>query len=311
MKLSVCQGTVPTVLGAIGYLICDGTKLPSDSTGGGNATPILCFHASPRSSDEFREVLPLLAATGRKVIALDAPGYGISENPPHSVSIDEIADAYLGAATSLLQGSSDGDHEATTKFVTVGNLMGCFLGVSLASRYPDRIAACIHSNLYYFPVPPGGGDSSPNEHRKEDGEPIKDSFVLHPDGSHLIELHNKRPWLDPELNFRVVQGEMAYLIKRRERYAKGISIEDLSEYDFSTPARQTRCPTLCIRGEECLSFFDAIGYGGTKQFESGVAHFSNCQVESMAGKTSTLNMINQAPREFADLCVKFLERNGI
>eukprot|EP00547_Thalassionema_nitzschioides_P017047 CAMPEP_0194251530 /NCGR_PEP_ID=MMETSP0158-20130606/25585_1 /TAXON_ID=33649 /ORGANISM="Thalassionema nitzschioides, Strain L26-B" /LENGTH=89 /DNA_ID=CAMNT_0038988687 /DNA_START=71 /DNA_END=337 /DNA_ORIENTATION=+ len=77
---TISRGMVPTSLGGIGYLICNGSSSSSSSL------PIFCFHGSPRSSDEFLEVLPLLAASsgGRMVVALDTPGYGVSENPPQS-----------------------------------------------------------------------------------------------------------------------------------------------------------------------------------------------------------------------------------
>jgi pimeloyl-ACP methyl ester carboxylesterase len=294
MILSVSKGMVKTALGAIGYVISESGK-PA-------LTPILCFHASPRCSDEFLEILPLLAATGRRVVALDVPGYGMSENPPRSCSIDDIADAFLEVADSL----------GIEKFATIGNLMGNFPAVSLASRYPDRVAACIHANLYYYP--PSSVKEKARTHdgtSKGDGTPIPESFELKDDGSHLVELHNKRKWLNPELNFRVVQGEITYLVNRRARYAKGISIEDLSEYDFEPPAKKTACPTLCIGGESALGFFDAIGFGGTQQFEAGCRLFSNCEVASLSGPKSTINMINQAPEDFTALCTDFLEKNNL
>mmetsp|Transcript_7075 Transcript_7075/g.8186 ORF Transcript_7075/g.8186 Transcript_7075/m.8186 type:complete len:184 (+) Transcript_7075:52-603(+) len=126
MLLSVTKrGMVQTALGSIFYLLNDG-KIPSANTDTSNSniagkTPILCFHMSPRSSDEYLEVLPLLAAgtspigddgtttteqdaiSGRVVIAFDIPGYGASENPPRSCTIDEISDVILMAADSILQ----------------------------------------------------------------------------------------------------------------------------------------------------------------------------------------------------------------
>jgi hypothetical protein len=46
-------------LGGVGYLMAQG----GDGTNQQRATPVVCLHASPRSSDEFWEVLlPLLAA---------------------------------------------------------------------------------------------------------------------------------------------------------------------------------------------------------------------------------------------------------
>jgi len=81
---------------------------------GNNKPPILCFHMSPRSSDEFREVLPLLASPnenddGRVVIAFDLPGYGSSDNPTRSCTVDDVADACLQAADSILACGDDND----------------------------------------------------------------------------------------------------------------------------------------------------------------------------------------------------------
>ena len=85
--------------------------------------------------------------------------------------------------------------------------------LSLASRYPDRIKSGILINPWYNPEAKGEEDVS------NDGTPIPDSFVLKDDGSHLVKLHSKRSaWLDNDLNLRVVQSELTYLMNRRQRY---------------------------------------------------------------------------------------------
>jgi pimeloyl-ACP methyl ester carboxylesterase len=284
----VSKGMVKTFLGAVGYLTCGGDGDKSE-------TPILCFHSSPRSSDEFLEVMPLLAASGRHVIALDTPGYGISESPCKSCSMDEIADAFLEVVDEL----------GIDKFIVVGNLMGNFPAISLASRNPTRVSACILANIYYNEVSP---DNDPKAKKAKTAEvaPIEDSFVLQDDGSHLSELHNKRAWLDPELRLRVVRSELNYLVNRRARYKKGIAIQDSSTFDFESQASITKCPTLCIRGEACLTFFDKIGLEGTKKFDAG-SKLLGGEVKSICGPTSTLNMINQAPEVFAAFCNQFLK----
>lgn len=94
--------------------------------------------------------------------------------------------------------------------------MGIFQGLSLASRYPNRVKACIFANLYFFPQKLDS-KGAPNT----DGQAIADSFKLEDDGSHLLSIHNKRSgWLDPELNLRVVQTELTYLVNRRQRYSR-------------------------------------------------------------------------------------------
>ena len=146
---------------------------------------------------------------------------------------------------------------------------------------------------------------------------IPDSFQVNADGSHLLKLHNKRPWLDTDLNLRVVQGELTYLVNRRQRYQQGISIQDLSSFDFPTPAQQTQCPTLCVKGQACVDFFDQIGYHGTRQFEQGCAYLgkgsenSVNDVAKLEGPRSTLNLLNQMPDEFAKVCIAFLEKHDL
>ena len=353
--LSITRGIIPTALGAIGYLLCDGRETQTQGNGGGESLvvdkpPIVCFHCSPRSSDEFLEALPLLAEArgngGRLVIALDAPGYGVSSNPTRSCNVDQVADAMFEVVTAVLQEqrhSKTVDHDKDTaklpSCVLVGNLMGNYHAISLASRYPDRIAACILANPFYTPtssMPLSQNDSSISLDSSSSNNIREDPFVLQADGSHLVALHNKRiSWLEEELNFRVVQSEITYLVNRRARYARGIVMTDLSRYDFETPAQQVTCPVLCVPGEACATMLDAIGLDGTRRFQEAfellqTASPSNKQghdtsqqantprpssgareQEFLKGPTSTLNMINQDAQGFATLCRDFLERHDL
>lgn len=353
MKLpNIQRGMVKTALGSIFYLMSDGRS--STSTTVVDKAPILCFHMSPRSSDEYLEVLPLLAAgtancddndddddvirDGRVVIAFDLPGYGASENPPRSCTVDEISDACLKAADSVLATIDDDDDDddattaATGQYVAVGSLLGNYVCLSLASRRPERIRAGILTNPWFSPGATGmimaPANSINNEQQQQrQPQPIPDSFELKDDGSHLAELHSKRSgWLDDELNFRAVQSEMAYLGNRRRRYAKGINIEGGSDYDFASAVRAiargrekngsngiggNNSPTfLCIRGEACATLFDNYGLDGTKRFDEAcemlIGRDESGRVETLRGDKSTLNIVNQMPEEFAAACNQFL-----
>jgi len=341
MKLpTIRSGMAQTSLGSIYYLISDGRMHsnvnPADSTSDAlsNKPAILCFHMSPRSSDEFREVLPLLAASndneknGHVVIAFDLPGYGSSDNPSHSCTMDEISDACLEAAESLLGSGKQ------QQYVAVGSLLGNYCCVSLAERYPERISAEILTNPWFNPEANGMTRS------RDDSSPIPDSFVLKEDGSHLTSLHHKRSRrLDPELNFRVVRSEVEYLGNRRERYAKGIKIEGGDQYDFLSTIlkigmkRQSMddpCKFLLIKGQACINLFDTIGLEGTKRFGEAYSLLSDTKtdseidsetdsssdgsgvrVETLVGDKSTLMLVNQMPREFASLCKVFLSDHGL
>ncbi len=52
---------------------------------GGEGKPLLLLHEAPRSSDEFRALMPILAQN-RRVIAMGLMGYGDSDKPPRMYS---------------------------------------------------------------------------------------------------------------------------------------------------------------------------------------------------------------------------------
>jgi len=59
-----------------------------------DAAPVVLLHQTPRSVDEFTEVIPILAERMR-VIAVDNPGYGASEVPPKQPTVAEYADSVV------------------------------------------------------------------------------------------------------------------------------------------------------------------------------------------------------------------------
>ena len=64
----------------------------------GAGPTLLCLHQTPRSWDEYRELIPLLAPSTR-VIAMDTLGMGRSASPPGEASIE----VYAQGAAALLE----------------------------------------------------------------------------------------------------------------------------------------------------------------------------------------------------------------
>jgi len=195
--------------------------------------------------------------------------------------------------------------------------MGNYHCLSLASRYPERIKASVLVNPWYSPEANGMDGTN------DDGTPIPDSFVLKDDGS-LVDLHTKRSsWLSPDLNLRVVQSELTYLMNRRQRYLKGINIEGF-DYNFKGAAQTivnrrdkagqaSNQQLLCILGEECMTMFDKFGLEGTKRSSDACTLLKgndegdgSVRIESLKGDKSNLNIVNQMPDEVAVLCNQFL-----
>jgi len=319
------RGLVETPLGSVHYTTFGGggriesqqQEAESDLT----LTPCLAFHMSPRSVDEYKEVMPFLSSSSssssdgpgnnRLIVSIDELGYGQSDNPNRSCTMDEIADCFLRVADSL----------GLNEFIVVGSLMGCYFALSLAARYPERVKAVILTNPYHYPSSTAPNNKESNQimmnvtnnkpattnDDDDDDEPIPDSWHIEDDGSHLSNLWKKRSqWLDPELNTRVVLDEFTYLTKRKERYAAGIRIQDASSFDFEGAARRVQCPSLFILGAGAVAFFDSIGYEMTTQTKKATSYFHDVEVAPNI-EPGSINLMNQDAEQWARIVATFLK----
>ena len=228
LNISMCamynaprRGLVPTSLGLIHYTATGGGD-DDDDAKAKNGVPIVAFHMSPRSVDAYREVQDL--SSDRLFVAMDEPGYGQSDNPNKSCTLNEIADCYLKVMDDL----------GIDKCVTAGSLMGCYMALSLASRYPDRVVGVVCTNLYYFPKATREKaklESSQSKDASSAGV-INDPWKLKEDGSHISKIWETRKSWGVDLCTRATYDEFTYNLKRRQRYAKGISIQDGSAFDL-------------------------------------------------------------------------------
>jgi pimeloyl-ACP methyl ester carboxylesterase len=102
----------------------------------GDGPAIVLLHQTPRSWNEYRDVLGLLAARGAQAIALDTPGFGDSAPVPGSASIE----AWAGAANAALDALEVG------RAAIVGHHTGGVIAVELTFQRPERVAALVLSS---------------------------------------------------------------------------------------------------------------------------------------------------------------------
>jgi len=152
--------------------------------GEGAGSPLLLLHQTPRSVDEFAEVIPLLARS-RRVIAMDTPGYGSSDPVPGQPSIGD----YAAAAADLLEALG------VTRAIPVGHHTGALIAIELAAAFPERVERVILSGPVYT-------DAAGRAELRS----IFKQWHVAPDGSHLLEKWNRmREWVtDPALTQRLV-----------------------------------------------------------------------------------------------------------
>ena len=68
---------------------------------GEGGEPLLLLHQSPLSSTQFDAVLPRLAALGFDALALDLPGYGMSDEPPPGATLEDYAGIIPAAMAAM------------------------------------------------------------------------------------------------------------------------------------------------------------------------------------------------------------------
>jgi pimeloyl-ACP methyl ester carboxylesterase len=102
----------------------------------GSGPAAILLHQTPRSADEYRDVIPLLAERGFTAIALETPGFGESAPLPGDPTIERWAEA-INAALEALR---------IKRAAVVGHHTGGVIAVELAYRWPHRTAALVLSS---------------------------------------------------------------------------------------------------------------------------------------------------------------------
>ena len=188
-----------------------------------DAPPVLCLHQTPRSWDEYRELLPFLASHFR-IVAMDTPGMGASAAPAGPASIEYYADT----AALLL------DALAIERASIVGHHTGGVIAVDLAARYPERVDRLVLSSTAWV--------DAVNRKRRQGRRPI-DAVEERADGSHLTELWALRqafyPPHRPDVLSRFVHDAIAARDPEEGHLAVG-------RYRMEDTIDRVVAPALCI-----------------------------------------------------------------
>lgn len=141
------SGAVWTGAGAIaggkGYAECPLGQMHYRDVGPAGRPPLLLIHQTPQFMVEFADIQPRLAASGRRSIAVDNPGFGLSDPAPDGVTIPDLADNMV----ALLE------HLQVKTAIVAGHHTGAAIAAAFAARHPDRTAAVVlHGTPLYTPL---------------------------------------------------------------------------------------------------------------------------------------------------------------
>jgi haloalkane dehalogenase len=117
-----------------------GPKIHYIDEGGG--TPVLMLHGNPTWSFLYRKVILALRDSFR-CVAVDYPGFGLSERPPtYGYTAAEHADV-VGRLV---------DHLELEGFMVVGQDWGGPIGMAISAGRARRVKALVFANTWYWPA---------------------------------------------------------------------------------------------------------------------------------------------------------------
>lgn len=107
----------------------------------GEATglPVICIHGLTRNARDFEDLAPRIAARGRRVLAVDVRGRGLSAWDPQPLNYHP--GTYAGDIVALLAATG------IERAVFVGTSMGGLITLVLAAFKPEAIAAAVLNDV--------------------------------------------------------------------------------------------------------------------------------------------------------------------
>lgn len=191
--------------------------------GSGDGVPAVLLHQTPRSVDEFAEVLPLLAAR-RRVVALDTPGYGCSDRVSGQPSVAD----YASVVRSLL------DHLGAAQADLVGHHTGAVFAIECAASWPDRVRRLVLSGPMYL-----------DEATRAEVAPQFQQWAPDPEGRHLMDKWNRMGAWTPDR--ALLQRLVVDLFRAGERSEQGHFA--IGAYRMEDRVSRVTCPALLLYGE--------------------------------------------------------------
>jgi pimeloyl-ACP methyl ester carboxylesterase len=193
----------------------------------GTGPVVVLLHQTPRSWDEYRDVIPLLSDRFR-VVAPDTLGFGSSDVPSQPWSIELFADGVEDLLDAL----------AIDGCGVVGHHTGGVVGLELAARRPAQVRALVMSGVPYV-------DAA--RRARVDGAPTIDGVPISDDGSHYRTLFQKRaafyPADRPDLRRRL----LADAVRVGDRVEEGHRA--VNAYRMEGRIGEVHAPTLVVCGE--------------------------------------------------------------
>jgi pimeloyl-ACP methyl ester carboxylesterase len=192
----------------------------------GHGEPLLLLHQTASSGQQFVAASPHLVAAGRRVIAMDVPGYGMSDLPSGEPSVE----SYVEAALALL------DALGVKRAAILGHHTGATIALHLGWAHPGRVSHLVLNGtpLYTDEERPELLQRLPTE-----APPIQE------DGGHLLVPWKRRiSFAIDSTPLDVVQRCVTETLSVRDH--AWYAFQAVIPYPFEARLREIAIPTLLL-----------------------------------------------------------------
>ena len=205
----------------------------------GDGIPLILCHQSPSSLEMFNSAYPVLAALGIQSIGIDTPGYGQSDGPNNQPKILDYAQCVIDVITST----------GYDKVSLLGHHTGACIVAELALLRPDLINKIILNG-----PPLLTQDEKQTMLQMIENAP---SLTLKKDGSHLLELWNKRIKFTPGwTNLDAMQNGITQMLRADENDIFGFKAA--FDQDLENVLLQIENPTMILTNTGDDIYFAAL-----------------------------------------------------
>lgn len=247
----------------------------------GVGQPLLLLHQTPRSSDEFAELLPLLRHSAR-AISMDMLGFGTSAPVPGQMSIEVLAEGAFALLDAL------GIDEA----IVLGHHTGGAVAIEMAASRPDRVSGLVLSSAPWT-------DATYREHHA--GGSGVDEAEVSESGDHLTSLWAQRqpfyPAARPDLLNRFVRDALAPGVDPAEGHMA------CARYVMEDRIGRVTAPTLIVAGAE-----DPFAMAAVEPLRAGLVHAPVMGTHAIEG--GHVALMEHRTSEVAALVIDFIDQGA-
>ena len=252
----------------------------------GAGEPILLLHQTPTSSDEYADVIPILARTNL-VVAMDTMGYGDSDTPTRQYFIED----YARTVPLLL------DQLGIQRVTLVGHHTGSFIAAEVAASYPERIDRLVLSGFFNM-------DAAERERSMQPGAWVQ--WYPEADGSHLAKIWGSAMKRSKDDLDRAHRNLMNVL---RAGTASEYGHWAVGSWHQEERIPLIQAPTFLIWGIKDLEASDRRGRHATRDKHKVGEAIPGCREVDVPEGTSAFP--EEMPEVFSELILGFVKEPGV